>query len=101
MSTSRRRRSRNSKAAADRPESRGFLPKVLDRTVIAIPLLDWFKDPKKKGKPFDVVVDLNLNYREGLVGARKVVEEAIDDIIKKRKTKKKTTRMIRPVVDQD
>ena len=38
-----------SKAAADskEPKSRRFLPEVLDRTVIAIPLLAWFNDPTK------------------------------------------------------
>ena len=80
MSTSRTRAARRSKVAADRPGSRGFLPKVLDRTVIAIPLLEWFKDRTKKGKLFDVVVDLNLNYHGGLKGARKVVEEMIASV---------------------
>ena len=84
-----------------KPESRRFLPEVLDRTVIAIPLLEWFKDPKKQGQLFDIVVDLNLNFRGGLKGARAEVEKRIDEIIRKRPTTGKARRMSRSVVDED
>jgi subtilisin family serine protease len=90
-----------SKESSKNPDSRGFLPEVLDRTVIAIPLLKWFKDPKRKGKVFDVVVDLSLNYRDGLRGARAVVEKRIDDIIARHQTTGKARRMSRSVVDDE
>ena len=62
-------KSNPSKAGADskKPTRCRFLPEVLDPTVIAIPLLTWFADPAKR-QPFDVVGDLNLNYRDGLKG---------------------------------
>jgi subtilisin family serine protease len=88
-------------ADAKRPESRRFLPEVLDRTVIAIPLLAWLKDPKRRRKPFDIVVDLNLNFRSGLRGAREVVERRIDEIIASRGAKRGTGGMRRTVVDDD
>ena len=93
----------SSKESADstKAESRKFLPEVLDRTVIAIPLLHWFKDKKKRGQLFDIVVDLNLQYKGGLQGARTLVEERIDDIIKKRQTSGNARRMSRTVVDDD
>ena len=69
--------------------------------MIAIPLLHWFKDKKKRGQLFDIVVDLNLQYKGGLQGARTLVEERIDDIIKKRQTSGNARRMSRTVVDDD
>ena len=74
--------------------NREFIPEVLDRTVIAIPLLRWFEDPKHPG-PYDIVVDLNLNYRGGLKGARDVVERRVDDIIRKRRATDRKTRIAR------
>jgi serine protease AprX len=95
-------KSNPSKAGADskKPKSRRFLPDVLDRTVIAIPLLAWFKDPTKR-QPFDIVVDLNLNYRDGLKGARKVVEDRINRIIATQQTTGRKRRMSLSVVDKD
>jgi serine protease AprX len=94
--------SQSSSASADskKPKSRRFLPEVLDRTVIALPLLAWFTDPTKR-QPFDIVVDLNLNYREGLRGARKVVEDRIDEIIAAQRTPGGRRRMSRSMVDED
>ena len=96
------RKSNPSKAGADskKPKSRRFLPDVLDRTVIAIPLLAWFNDPTKR-QPFDIVVDLNLNYRDGLKGARKVVEDRINKIIATQQTTGRKRRMSLSVVDKD
>ena len=87
-------------AFSKKPESRWFLPEVLDRTVIAIPLLDWFKDPEKQGNLFDIVVDLNLNYRGGLNGARQVVEKRINDIIAKHRKTRRPPRMVRWIVER-
>src|SRR5262245_43651037 len=41
-----------------------FDPKTLDRTVIALPLLQEFKD-RGEDAVFDVVIDLNLNFPGG------------------------------------
>ena len=93
-----------SKAATDarKPESRKFLPEVLDATVIAMPLLNWFKDKDKQGHCLRHRGGfLNLNYHGGLKGAREVVEQRIDDIIVARRAKGATTRMSRSVIDDD
>jgi len=87
--------------SSKKADSRGFLPEVLDRTVIAIPLLNWFKDPERKGEVFDIVVDLNLNYHDGLRGAREAVEKRIDHIIASRQTTGKARRMSRSTVGDD
>jgi subtilisin family serine protease len=71
-----------SAAAADQPDKVGFLPKVLDRTVIAIPLLAEFEDPKKAGKIFDIIIDLNLEYRDGIEEARITVVSMITDVVR-------------------
>ena len=58
----------------------GFLPRVLDRTVIAIPLLDAFDRRGSAGRLFDIIIDLNLEFRDGVEAARKIVLDSIDDI---------------------
>jgi serine protease AprX len=63
------------------PNRVGFLPKVLDRTVIAIPLLEDFNEPQKKGHVFDIIIDLNLEFRGGVEEARVVVSKTIADVV--------------------
>jgi subtilisin family serine protease len=82
-------------------DSRRFVPEVLDRTVIAIPLLNWFKEPEKHPEPYNIVVDLNLNFRGGIQGARKVVEGRIDAILEKRRKTHDGRRMLRTVPDEE
>jgi serine protease AprX len=83
-------RDRSRIKAATTPESSGardktgFLPKLLDRTVIAIPLLDQLNDPSRKNKIFDVVIDVNLDFKGGRDAARKHVEEMIETIASRR-----------------
>ncbi len=97
------RASRVAKASADskRPDSRRFLPEVLDRTVIAVPLLNWFKDPEKRTEAFDVVIDLNWNYYAGRAAARKKVEERVRAIIAARKAKTSTMHLSGFASDDD
>lgn len=45
---------------------------ALVRTVIAGPLLKWFDDEERE-PPYDVIIDLNLDYKEGREGARRQV----------------------------
>ena len=70
------------------PSERNFLPEVLDRTIIAIPLLKILEKEKKEGTlsagpqavTHPVIIDLNLLYpNNGRKGARKRVEEFLID----------------------
>ena len=69
--------------------------------MIAIPLLAWFKDRKRRGKLFDIVVDLNLNFGGGLRGAREAVEARIHEIIRTRGAGGKQRTMSISVVDKE
>jgi subtilisin family serine protease len=64
-----------------------FDPKILDRTVIAIPLLDRITG-KSSGRgtsvepePWDVIIDLNLLYPGGRAAARQRVERLVAEAI--------------------
>src|SRR6476646_5591399 len=59
----------------------GFLPEVLDRTVIAIPLLKEFAKPGGLRKTYHVAIDLNLDYKYAIDRARADVLEMIEDVI--------------------
>jgi subtilisin family serine protease len=67
-------------AAHDVATREVFDPRILDRTVIAIPLLDRITRKNSGGgekdepEPWDVIIDLNLLYPGGRVEARKRVE---------------------------
>jgi serine protease AprX len=65
------------------PRRGGFLPQTLDKSIIAIPLLDMLDDADAykrgdwpagkrppKAEPFDVIIDLNLNYADTREEAR-------------------------------
>jgi subtilisin family serine protease len=68
-----------------------FTPEVLDRTVIAVPLLEILnsekilleQDPNRVPELHAVIIDLNLEYPGGRDEARKQVKELIADIVKK------------------
>ena len=72
-----------------------FTPQVLDKTVIAIPLLDILDEEEKKkkrgGKPEPqlVIIDINLEYREGPEAARERVKAEIARAIKEYGSKSK------------
>ena len=72
-----------------------FTPRVLDKTVIAIPLLDILEEEEKKkkkgGKPEPqlVIIDINLEYREGPAEARERVKAEIARAIKEYGSKSK------------
>jgi subtilisin family serine protease len=76
------------------PKKKPFLPQNLDRTVIAIPLLRLLEkeiaereNAKVKNKPVPpfkshkVIIDLNLEFPGGRNGARRWVEDAIDELV--------------------
>ena len=80
-----------SKTEADQNEARKapFTPRTLDRTVIALPLLKKLneerqklaEDPSHTREVFPVIIDLNLEYPNGLDDAREWVKEEIKKII--------------------
>jgi serine protease AprX len=71
-------------AASDRREQekegiKRFDPRILDRSVIAIPLLE--KINKDDNKVRSVIIDVNLDYNEGRDAGRKWIKESIEDAI--------------------
>ena len=70
------------------PKKKPFTPEVLDKTVIAIPLLEILKKQKKKGALIPVIIDINLEYREGAATARDRIREEVAAAIAKHGTKK-------------
>lgn len=58
------------------PQQPDFTPEVLDRTLIAIPLLRDMAEANET-TAFEVIIDLNLEYREGRQGARERVTELV------------------------
>ena len=70
----------------DDPEKRPFLPEILDKTVIAIPLLEVMKEARRQGKldePIDVIIDLNLEYRGGRAEARLRVKQLVEEAVRR------------------
>jgi serine protease AprX len=59
----------------------GFVPDVLDSSVIAFPLMERLKN--EPDRLHHVVIDLNLNYPGGREGARARVKELFDDVREK------------------
>jgi serine protease AprX len=67
-----------------RPQEKPFLPKALDRTVIAIPLLNILKAEDKSDKPpkpHKVIIDVNLEYPGGRDAARAWVVQKINQLV--------------------
>ena len=102
------------------PNKKPFTPEVLDKTVIAIPLLEMFReesgkieeakklrkakkikeaekleDEESRKKPYKVIIDVNLEYHHGRAAARNCVMEMIEDIIKKNNIDPKVQRINR------
>ena len=75
------------------PQRKPFTPKVLDKTVIAIPLLEDLmaeqkaieRDPKRPRKLYHVIIDLHLHYPGGRGAARDRVRELAAQILKENK----------------
>jgi subtilisin family serine protease len=72
------------------PQKKPFLPEVLDRTAIAIPLLKELKaeheailrGEKTERRVYDIIIDLHLEYPGGRQGARERVKALIDRIVR-------------------
>jgi subtilisin family serine protease len=68
------------------PNKKPFTPEVLDKTVIAIPLLEILKDEdegRRPRQPLPVIIDINLEYRDGPAAARQRVREEVSKAIAK------------------
>jgi hypothetical protein len=71
------------------PQVKPFVPEVLDRTVIAIPLLKELmaeekaiaQDATSGRKIYDVIIDLHLEYPGGRTEARKRVRQLLTQIL--------------------
>jgi serine protease AprX len=74
------------------PTRKPFTPAVLDKSVIAVPLLEILatermqleEDPTRKPEVHAVIIDLNLEYPGGRDKAREEVKSIIQDILKER-----------------
>jgi serine protease AprX len=71
------------------PQKKPFAPEVLDKTVIAVPLLDILKreeearrrNKRRKPEVHAVIIDLNLEYPGGREGAREWVMREIERMV--------------------
>jgi subtilisin family serine protease len=61
------------------PEEKPFTPEVLDRTIIAIPLLDKM-DKAEPSDCFDIIIDVNLEYSGGRAAAREFIWKLVDSL---------------------
>lgn len=74
------------------PEEKPFTPKVLDRTAIAIPLLEEMlaeEEAISAGKTIErklyrVIIDVHLEYPDGRDGARRRIVDLVDGIVKEK-----------------
>jgi serine protease AprX len=69
----------------ENPRKAGFVPKVLDRTVIAIPLLDRLTAERRAGdvrRVHDLVIDVNLDFEGGRDEAFARVTELIATVVR-------------------
>jgi subtilisin family serine protease len=66
------------------PNRKPFTPESLDKTVIAIPLLEILKaedEGRRPRQPQPVIIDINLEYRDGPQAARQRVREEVANAI--------------------
>lgn len=71
------------------PHKKPFTPEVMDRTVIAIPLLNMFdaeaqenmRDPNREPDLYKVIIDVNLEYYDGRSEARDCVQSLVKQIV--------------------
>jgi serine protease AprX len=71
------------------PGRKPFLPEILDKTVIAVPLLEILKaeeeqlekDPERRPQVHSIIIDLNLEFPAGREAARQAVIEMIEEAL--------------------
>lgn len=79
------RRRPGSTLADTEPGQGRFVPEVLDRTVIAIPLLDRINGPGGLTELHDVVIDVNLDYGGGRNAAKAHIEQLVRKVVGRRR----------------
>jgi subtilisin family serine protease len=79
MGTTGRRKSGERKQGGKKAEKRAFNPRDLDRTVIAIPLIEILETERR---PIDIIIDLNLDFAGGIKRARAQVETMIRAVVR-------------------
>jgi hypothetical protein len=63
-----------------------FVPRQLDRTVIAIPLLDRLEEEdhgEREPEPHAIVMELNLEHSESRAETRRLAERIVDETIER------------------
>lgn len=98
-----RGRKRTTEERGPDPRSPQFLPQVLDRTVIAVPLLDRLTAERRAGrarKIFDVVIDLNLDFRGGRADALRRTVALIEQVVRDLK-KNRARQRVSPTLEDD
>jgi serine protease AprX len=85
--SSRTQRTSHKKAAASESSEgeQRFDPTVLDKAVIALPLMEILQKDRE-GKTHSVIIDLNLDYPLGRAGASEQVKKLLDKITAEDKT---------------
>jgi len=76
----------SSNSAQDDPVEKPFTPETLDRTIIALPLLDKIRKAKPSDQ-FDIIIDVNLEYAGGRAEARKILWQWVDELPEVRRSK--------------
>ncbi len=76
------------------PSQPGFLPIVLDKTIITAPLFEKFKE---KQDVYSVIIDINLLYHAGREEAKTKVQQLIIDILTAFPKEGKPSQGINPV----
>jgi serine protease AprX len=81
-------RNRRTRSQSD-PMEKPFTPEALDRTLIAIPLLQKIETDRPSAIQ-DIIIDLNLEFTGGRSAARRVVEKWIGALLARSPAKKTT-----------
>jgi serine protease AprX len=68
---------RSSSLPQSDPKGESFTPRTLDRTIIAVPLLERIINAKATDE-FDIIIDVNLEYSGGRSAARQILWGWID-----------------------
>lgn len=76
---------RSKRPLCSRTEPKEFNPRILDRTVIAIPLLERINAEREEGRTRavrHVIIDLNLNFEGGRAKALARIRTLAGDVVR-------------------
>ena len=63
------------------PDQKPFVPEVLDRTTIAIPLLERINAPGGLDQVHEIIIDLNLEFSGGREQAKAQIRALVDKLV--------------------